>query len=217
MTVNVQMIEQLNKKAQFLNAERQKMLGRRESARSAFDKAVFAYQQKYGVTLDDTNLQQEYDKVSSQTQADYDSLNSLILSIESGEYKKDILVPQQQVPLVQQQFVQPVVQQFNSINDTQATPVITEQQVEEHIAPKAANIGAEALSQALLASQNQQPVQQPFNPFAQASQPVAPVKKEEDVSEQTFKPSGWGQMDKPLNQNFADILGGSPTGLKFGQ
>lgn len=90
MSIDIQQIELLNKKAQQLNAERQKLLGMQQSAREAFEKAVLLYKKKYGVDLDDTNIQQEYQRVLAKLKEDYENLKNKIIEIESGEYKKKV-------------------------------------------------------------------------------------------------------------------------------
>jgi hypothetical protein len=145
MSVNVQMVEQLNQKAKTLNSDRQRMIGQQEAARTSFEKAVFAYKQKYGVQLDDTNIQPEYNAVSAQLQTDFDRLNTLVLSIESGEYKQtaaamvipaspvaqQVTVPVTPAPQpVPQPVAQPVQQQAFGAQPTSApapAPVATQQ------------------------------------------------------------------------------------------
>jgi hypothetical protein len=261
MSVNVQQVEQLNQKAKTLNSDRQRMIGQQEAARSSFEKAIFAYKQKYGVQLDDTNIQTEYNAVSAQLQTDFDKLNTLVLSIESGEYKQTaaaMVIPESHAqpsitvpatpapaPVQQQQFVQPTAQPQFAQPTAQPqfgqTPAPVQQQFGQTPAPQAevstsippsAQLSPADLAAATLASQNQQPVapvqpaqfgQQTFGQPAQVqpAQPAQPAQntevpqntgEQQDVSEQPFAPTGWGQPDKTLNTNFENILG-----TKFGQ
>jgi len=96
MQLDVKMVEELNKKAVILNSERQRKLGALEAAKEAYERAVSAYKQKYGVVLDDTNLQEEYDAVFAQMQKEYTAQCALISNIESG--KHGVVV--EQVPVV---------------------------------------------------------------------------------------------------------------------
>jgi len=86
MNLNVQMVESLNKKAAALNADRQRKIGAQEAAKEAYERAVYAYAQKYGVTLDDTNLQNEYDFVVKKLEREYEAQRELINSIENKTY-----------------------------------------------------------------------------------------------------------------------------------
>jgi hypothetical protein len=87
MSVNLQMVEELNRKSQQLNAQRQQQIGRQEATRNAYEKAVLAYQQKYGVLITEANLQQECNAVQMQLEKDYNALNESITNIETGKYK----------------------------------------------------------------------------------------------------------------------------------
>lgn len=87
--MDLQAVEQLNAKAKALNSQRERLLGQREAAKSAYEKAVLLYKQKYGVELTEENLQSEYNAVKQQLQEEYEKLQALIASIESGEYKKE--------------------------------------------------------------------------------------------------------------------------------
>lgn len=250
MAVNVQQVEMLNQKAQRLNSERQKLIGMKESARQSYDKAVFAYQQKYGVHLDDTNLQQEYNAVNTQLQQDYEVLNKLVLSIESGEYKNQAQQSaMQSTPVAQtntfqpnasyapptqsnvQAQTQPATQAFGqqaqsptaspSYNafGTQASGVATESS-NEPIPPKA-TLSPEALAQVITQTQSQKPAEIPNfeNPFGSqtpqqnqsqsGTSTTQQASKQDDVSEQSFTPQGWGMPNKDLNANFNNILGGN--------
>ena len=87
MKIDLKEIERLNKRAQQLNAERQKLIGKQEAAKSEFDKAILLYEQKYGKKLDFNNLQEEYIMVSEDLKNKYKVLEEQIRVIETGEYK----------------------------------------------------------------------------------------------------------------------------------
>lgn len=215
MTLNKEHVEQLNRKAQQLNAERQRSIGMKESARQAYEKAVFLYEQKYGVKLDDTNLQQEYNTVSTKMQEEYDELNKMILSIESGEYKAQ---HQPSVPLVE------TIRQENSgvvHQPTQPVQPQVQQQAQQALMQQPQQQFASPTPPTAQQFQQQAPVQQSFNP-QQFNVPQQPVQQtgaqQEDVSEQAFTPQGWGTPQKDLNQNFQNIMDGSNnSGTRFGQ
>lgn len=214
--LNIEQVEMLNKKAQQLNAQRQQMIGAQESARQTFDKSTFAYKQKYGVTLDDSNLQQEYNTVSTQMQTEYEALNSAILNIESGEYKNQGQVAQP----VAQQPVQPPVQQFAQTPPPVNADVLA--QINNQQLPPVQQFGG-------FAQPPVSPIQQPVVPVAptqttfvppivptQHAQSAQDVQPTEDVSEQAFAPAGWGAPAQDVNQNFNNILGTpAPSGKQF--
>lgn len=197
MTITIEQVEALNAKAQKLNAERQRLIGVRDSARQAYDKAVFAYGQKYGVALDDSNLQQEYNTVSAKLQADFEALQTQVQFIESGDYKN--LSPQP--PTLQTPAAPPVATQTAPL--TSAAPAGT--------TPAAPAGSAPAIATQLFGTA---PLTAPVQVPQAAPTDTAPAAPAEDISEQPFTPSGWGSPDA-LNKNFEDILGRS--GVKFGE
>lgn len=229
MSVDIKMIEQLNAKAKALNSTRERQLGQQEAARTAYEKAVLVYKQKYGVELDDTNLQQEYDNVKNALVAEYEKLNNLVLSIESGEYKND--APVAVIPPNPSATAQTA--QASSVQAPQATPAQT-----TPVQATPAQLSQEAIAHTMQATQTQQPpqfgagvqtvpqdnpVQPNPAPVQNPSSTPASSTEGEDISEQPFTPAGWGipnnqrtaNQQQTINQNFQNILNGN--GLKFGQ
>jgi hypothetical protein len=241
--VNVQQVEQANKKAQFLNGERNKQIGQQEAARQSYERAIFAYKSKFGVQLDDTNLQQEFNDVSQKLTSDFDSLNAMILSIESGEYKAQqqtaVTIPSQQpqgIQIPQQAQAVQIASVTQEAQAVQIAPVIQEAQTIQqnteiqHIQPQQAQAEGTQEPQRFsidpsLITQTVQP--QPTFAFGQPAQPQVQQQPEnsqpaelqqntaekQDVSEQPFTPQGWGQPTKDINANFQNLMGGQ----KFGQ
>jgi hypothetical protein len=225
--VNVKQVEDLNKKAQFMNGERNKQIGQQEAARQAYEKAIFAYKTKFGIQLDDTNLQQEFNDVSTKLNSDFEAQNMLILSIESGEYRNQqqtaVTIPAQQTQTVQ------IPQNDQQVQLSQGQQVQNTQQVEQTI--QAINTFAptpEAEPQRVyidpsLITQTTPP--QPTFGFGQPAPTQAQPENaqtgglqqntddKQDVSEQPFTPTGWGAPTKDINANFQNLMGGQ----KFGQ
>lgn len=225
MSLDIQQVEQLNRRAQALNAERQQKLGMQQAARQAYEKAVAAYKAKYGVELDDTNLQQEYDEVHAQTERDFNRLNELIRAIENGEYTVQVTpsitqntepikteVSQSQVPGSQSQFspqsqeqpqvqsqVQPQVQAQAPVFGESAQPTTSGQQ-QYH------TVSSDVLNQASMGAMTQQvPTPPPITP------PTPDTVAE--PSEQAFTPQGWGTPSPDINQTFTNINNGKPLGF----
>lgn len=86
----IQIAEQLNSEVTRLNNERSKMEGMLESAKTNYEKAVKAYELKYGVKLSEDTLQQEYNNVFARTKGAILDLQEKIESIKRGDYKKDV-------------------------------------------------------------------------------------------------------------------------------
>lgn len=86
----IQIAEQLNSEVTRLNNERSKMEGMLESAKTNYEKAVKAYELKYGVKLSEDTLQQEYNDVFARTKGAILDLQEKIESIKRGDYKKDV-------------------------------------------------------------------------------------------------------------------------------
>lgn len=80
-------IEQLNKKAQELNYERQRNLGAIEQSKKKYEEGIKAYAEKYGVQLTAETLEAEYAKVKAEVEQKAAELEKQIAYIESGEYK----------------------------------------------------------------------------------------------------------------------------------
>lgn len=79
--------EQLNSKVTQLNNERSRQLGMQESAKKQYENAVTSYEEKYGVKVSETNLQEEYNKVYAEVKGKVELLEETIVSIERGDYK----------------------------------------------------------------------------------------------------------------------------------
>lgn len=86
----IQIAESLNSDVTRLNNERSKMEGMLESAKTNYEKAVKAYEMKYGVKLTEETLQAEYNEVFARTKGAILDLQEKIDGIKRGEYKKDI-------------------------------------------------------------------------------------------------------------------------------
>lgn len=86
----VQIAEKLNSDVTRLNNERSKLEGMLESAKTNYEKAVKAYEVKYGVKLTEETLQQEYNEVFARTKGAILDLQDKIESIKRGDYKKDV-------------------------------------------------------------------------------------------------------------------------------
>lgn len=82
-------VEQNNNRAAHLNNQRNILIGKAQSAQDQFNKSVQAYALKYGVTLDDKNLEQEYAEVTAELERAYKKQSEAITYIESGQYKVD--------------------------------------------------------------------------------------------------------------------------------
>lgn len=90
MSENIlEIAEKLNSEVTRLNTERSKMEGMLESAKSNYEKAVKAYEMKYGVTLDEKSLQSEYNAVYARTKGAVLDLQEKVESIKRGDYKNN--------------------------------------------------------------------------------------------------------------------------------
>lgn len=90
----IEQVQELNGKIKRINEHTNVAQGRAEAARNAYDKAVFAYKERFGVQIDDTNIQQEYNKLLAKAQEEFNNVNSLVTRIESGEYQQEMLEKQ---------------------------------------------------------------------------------------------------------------------------
>lgn len=91
MSENIlEIAEKLNSEVTRLNTERSKMEGMLESAKSNYEKAVKAYEMKYGVTLDEKSLQSEYNAVYARTKGAVLDLQEKVESIKRGDYKNNV-------------------------------------------------------------------------------------------------------------------------------
>lgn len=120
MNVSVEQVNSLNAKIKALNEERHRKLGMLESAKQRYTAVTASYATKYGVQLNDQNLQAEYDKVALDVTSAYTNLFAIVDSIEKGTFvqtdKQEPLVintvvdptaTPSEVPNIGQGFVQP--------------------------------------------------------------------------------------------------------------
>lgn len=237
MSLDIQQVESLNRKAQTLNSDRQQKIGMQQAAKQAYERAVYAYEQKYGVKLDDTNLQQEYNSVRSDLETAFTELNTLVTSIENGEHTAQPTpsvvqsnAPLQQAPTPQAQpqtgaFGAPTQpQQFNSMGAQTgrmqtATPNASAVPSEEEPSQYRA-VSPELLAQASMGAMNQQvptidstpPIGTP-TPIPTPTPISVPTQGQAtSPSEQAFTPAGWGSPTPDINQQFANINNGKPFG-----
>ena len=234
MSLDIQQVEGLNRKAQQLNSERQQKIGMQQAAKQAYDRAVYAYEQKYGVKLDDTNLQQEYNSVHMDLEKSFNELNTMVTSIENGEYtaQPTQTVVQNTEPIATQtvpQTAQPTgafgVPQPNSfgaetgrvttqIPNTTTVPNFNANTVENGEPAQHRPVSPELLAQASMGAMNQQaPTITP--PPISPPTPIPNVPSQTqatDTSGQAFTPQGWGAPTPDINQQFANINSGKPFG-----
>lgn len=96
------MLEELNKKVKYLNDERQKLMGKRDAAKEAFEKALKEYSEKYGLNLQESDLENELKRVELELQQQAQLLMQKIQEIE-GKLQGNVQgVSTQQVYQVQQ-------------------------------------------------------------------------------------------------------------------
>lgn len=223
MALDITQVEALNQKIQRLNSERQQKIGMQQAATQAYEKSVYAYGQKWGVQVDDTNIQQEYNAVHEDLVTQFNSVNKMVQDIESGAYQPQVtptLVEnntsiQQQAQ--QQASAQPTFAPSNQVQQPQQVqqqtfPQTTQQESEHRQVPS----GLQA--QAAMSAMTQQvPVtSQPMNPGMIPTPPVQtpnPVGQQPlDPSEQSFAPEGWGGQPTNINNTFEAINNGKPFG-----
>lgn len=85
----IQIAEGLNSEVTKLNSERNKLEGMLDIAKSNYESAVKAYEEKYGVKLTEKNLQSEYNDVYARTKGSVLDLQEKIEGIKRGDYKKE--------------------------------------------------------------------------------------------------------------------------------
>lgn len=217
MSFDIQQVENLNRKAQQLNSDRQQKLGMQKAARQAYERAVYAYEQKYGVKLDDTNLQQEYDSVHATLEQAYNQLNQLVLSIENGEFAQQAtptITPS--APIQAQTQVPQPTGSFGATTQAPQGSTALDPLSQTQVSPE---LSAQASMQAM--NQPTPPSFDPasFNPagVGASTQPIAPPtppvqpsgQQDVDPSEQTFTPQGWGTP----NAQPAPSTNGKPFGF----
>lgn len=202
MALDVQQVEQLNRKAQQLNSDRQQKIGMHQAAQQSYDRAVLAYEQKYGVKLDDTNLQSEYNGVHTQLEQSYKELNDTVIKIENGDFT------QHAEPSVSQN--NQAVQVGAQTQYAQQTPTITPDAVQQAMqqATSVPIAGATAIPNIGFGAQ--QTPQQTFT-----APPVLPQNNvggiEQAPADKPFTPTSWGTAPD-INQQFSGINNGKPFG-----
>lgn len=85
----LELIEQLNKEARMLNAQREQMIGKKEMAEKAYKDAVNEYYNMFGVEINANNINEEYARVETEVKNSIEKLKSDIISIKNGDYKKE--------------------------------------------------------------------------------------------------------------------------------
>lgn len=81
-----QKIASVNARGAKLNNERQVNLGKRETLVQQLQAGIKAYQEKYGVTITENDIEAELQKVSTEKEQALQSLEQLISLIEAGRY-----------------------------------------------------------------------------------------------------------------------------------
>lgn len=91
----LELVQNSNARAKQLNNERLVAQGKLATDQQNYERSVEEYQTKYGITLDDTNLNAEKDVVKSNLFEAYQHQHHLIRRIENGEYEvaKPIIHP----------------------------------------------------------------------------------------------------------------------------
>lgn len=225
MGVNLQMVEQLNRKSTMLNAQRQQEIGRQQATRNAYDKAVLAYKQKYGVEITDANIQQECNLVQAQLDKDYNELNQAILNIESGQYK----VEQEQERERQRQAQ---LERQRQLEEAEAQRKLAEEQLAQadkqlNLTP---NVGLTPNVQPVSAGVSQAPTERPKMPFvitedmlsaqAKPTKPLVEVPDAEgfeDDDADTGVKFGDGSTQAPVKPQIKPSVAPPTGGAKFGE
>lgn len=221
MAFDITQVDSLNNKIQQLNSERQRKIGLQQAAHQSYERAVFAYEQKWGVKVDDTNIQQEYNTVHEDLVNQYTNVSKMVTDIESGVYQQQVtptLVENTAPIQTHTQTATTAVPSSPMQQQQQAFPQTAQQESEHRQVPT--NLQAQA---AMGAVQQQVPTtpqnapQQAFSqvptptpvPFVQSPNPVG--QQQLDPSEQSFAPEGWGTQPN-INTTFEGINNGKPFG-----
>ena len=220
---NVAEVERLNKLAAQKNAERQQLIGKRDAAQQAFNQAIYAYEQKYGVKLTAENLQSEYDRVSAETEKSYNELKAMIEAINNGTYQEKIEAQKNETSA-----------QTGNTQEVQSTPT---QEVQNNPVPNTTQSINQGYQTASNIPASPVPNQtQPISTTAQKTEvpkfgaptgfdvPVTSTQGiptfgaqdknvDEDISEKPVTPGPWGS--KGIDKTFEDILGSNGGAVKF--
>lgn len=172
-------IEQLNKEAKMLNAQREQMIGKKEMAEKAYKESVIEYMSTYGVQITTANVEEEYARVEKEVKENIEKLKANILSIKNGEYKnkKESVVTDKSVDTTD---VEVKVNEI-SVMDEIKEEIVINSTVEQ------VNAKVEEVSK-------------------EEEKPVSKPSIDEGFDATNI---GWGANTNNINDNFNDILGGS--------
>lgn len=178
--INMEEINALNEKAKQFQEARQKALWESENSVKAFNEAVQAYQAKWGISIDDTNIQAEHDYLVASATADAERTRAQIQAIEAGNYEREVIsiiseenkekvdengVLRPEYAEQQEQFYR---EQFNKNRTTTYANVVTE--TEEEVQPTVQpQVQQPTVQQPMV---GQPPVQQPTVQQPMTEQPV---------------------------------------------
>ncbi|MNL91161.1 hypothetical protein D3C81_08910 [compost metagenome] len=84
--ISVQDVEKLNAQIARQNSDATRKEGAKQEIEKTYKKAIMSYAQKYGIELNDANLQTEYNKVYSAMVDDYNISSKKVADIQSGAY-----------------------------------------------------------------------------------------------------------------------------------
>lgn len=196
--LDIKEVERLNKLAAEKNAYRQQLIGKRDAAQQAFDRAVSIYSQKYGVALTLDNLQSEYDKVSSEVEKEYNELLKLVTDIENGVYDT---AKATKVDEVRSNDTVEFKQSDNGVNSSVGASIFGGNSNTQSV--NTGIMGNTGTGNSLVGNGVNSPVG--------ISHMVTGVSmdeavKDEDISERSVTPGTWGSAN--LNREFNDIING---------
>lgn len=217
----IESAELANKKVQELNSKRNQQIGMQNSAQQAYNQAVANYRKLYNVDIDDTNIQQEFNRVKDMMHAQVVELQKQIQDVESGDYfereraknvtQVDVQTTSVHVPEPQQAFIAPTVETpvFDNptpiatpVTPVQTAPVVEQPPVKSNPVPQATpQPTPQVKPQPVFA----QPEVEEFTAPKEFNPQLNPVINQDD-EEEIFTPQGWG-TGLDLNQDFTKILG----------
>lgn len=176
MQLDVNQIKQSNQKAKQLNDERNRLLGEKASAEKNYNRGLVAYEQKYGVKLaSDEDLQNEYNRIKSSLYELAQEQQAQIEAIRSGTGQM-----QQHAPLID--LNSPI-----QVSAGQASaPVSPSPALSLGSTPTTTSASVTPSSGAVAAGNGTVPVV-PTLSFGQTGGSA-----NDDVSEDTLTPNGWG-------------------------
>ena len=212
--INLDAIKKLNEVARQKNEERLRLKGAVDSAKNNYDEAVSAYASKYGVSLDGTNIQDEYYKVSSDLADAYAKLQSDIEYIESGIYKEkateEVVTPVDEVvekpkatrgrPPKSATVEAPVVE-----TPVAEAPVVAPV-VEQNVVPPVVNSGVSIPDMAAPVQSTTPVTNIPLDALDMASKQVVPKAPVDDVEDDTTD-----EVVVPVSAPVSNVSFGIPT------